>query len=96
MTKFGEIGNAANLSGIRRELKELGRVNSAGAMNKLIKPNNPELLRRAENVLPKEEFIQLKQKMAGEWLREKYWRVCKRIKPSRSLLALASANPLTL
>jgi hypothetical protein len=82
-TKFGEIGNAANLSGIRRELKELGRVNSAGAMNKLIKPNNPELLRRAENVLPKEEFIQLKQKMAGEWLRDKIGKSVNELNPKK-------------
>jgi len=74
MKKFEEIANVANLSGIRNEIRNGVRVNPANMMDRLVKPNNPELLRRAEEVLKGVEvdgqtFSELKRAVAGEWLR---------------------------
>ena len=74
MKKFEEIANVANLSGIRNEIRNGVRVNPANMMDRLVKPNNPELIRRAEEVLRGIEvegqtFPELKRAIAGEWLR---------------------------
>ena len=75
MTRWGEVSGISNLSGIRKELRELGRVNPAGMMDRLVKNNNPELLRRAESILseldmPGMEWAQLNARIGGEWIRK--------------------------
>ena len=52
MRKFEEIANVANLNAIRNEIRNGVRVNPAGLMDRLVKPNNPDLLRRAESSRP--------------------------------------------
>ena len=74
MRKFEEIANVANLNAIRNEIRNGVRVNPAGLMDRLVKPNNPDLLRRAESVLSGTvvdglTFKDMKREIAGEWLR---------------------------
>lgn len=75
MTRWSEVAGISNLSGIRKELRELGRVNPAGMMDRLVKNNNPELLKRAESILneldmPGMEWAQLNARIGGEWIRK--------------------------
>ena len=80
MTKWGEVASISNLSGIRKELRELGQVNPAGMMDRLVKNNNPELLKRAENILKTlkpsgsdkfgMEWAELNARIGGEWIRK--------------------------
>lgn len=74
MRQFEEIRDIANINAIRNEIRNGVRVNPAGLADRLIKPNNPELLRRAEKVLEDVridggDFEGLKQRIAGEWIR---------------------------
>ena len=69
MTAWNEVAGISNLSAIRKEIKELGRANTAGMMNRIVKPNNPDLLIRAEEML-KGNWEPLRKRIAGEWIRE--------------------------
>ena len=70
MKEFEEVKNVANLNAIRRELRGLEDANPAGMMERLVKKDNPELLRRAKTVLKDDElYEQLRQRVAGEWIR---------------------------
>lgn len=74
MRKFEEIANVANLNAIRNEIRNGVKVNPAGMMGRLVKPNNPDLLRRAEAVLKGTvvddlTFQDMKREMGAEWLR---------------------------
>ena len=69
MTAWSEVAGISNLSAIRKEIKELGRANTAGMMNRIVKKDNPDLLIRAEEML-KGDWEPLRKRIAGEWIRE--------------------------
>jgi len=69
MTRWGEVSDIANLNGLRKELRGLGQANPAGMMNRLVKNDNPDLLKRAEGMLG-DGWNNLKGRIAGEWIRK--------------------------
>ena len=80
MTAWNEVAGISNLSSIRKEIKELGQANTAGMMSRIVKPNNPELLNRAEKMLGN-NFEPLRQRIAGEWIRENIGRSVNELDP---------------
>lgn len=45
-------------------------LNAAGMVGRVVKPNNPELLRRVRDVLGDAEYQPLRERMAGQWLKD--------------------------
>jgi hypothetical protein len=69
--KLEEIGDIASINAIRNEIRNGVRVNPANIANKLVRPNNPESIRRLETVLGDvTDFAALKQRVGGEWIRK--------------------------
>tara|TARA_Y100001972_G_scaffold55479_1_gene68330 strand:+ start:1523 stop:4480 length:2958 start_codon:yes stop_codon:yes gene_type:complete len=81
MTRWGEVSKTSNLNSIRRELRDLGRANPAGMMNRLVKNNDSETLKRAKNMLGK-EWEPLRSRIAGEWIRDNIGRSINEINPN--------------
>lgn len=69
MTRWGEVSNIANLNAIRKDLRNLGRANPAGMMERLVKNNNPDLLERARDMLG-DGWNNIRGRVAGEWIRK--------------------------
>jgi len=69
MTRWGEVSNIANLNAIRKDLRNLGRANPAGMMERLVKNNNPDLLERARDMLG-DGWNDIRGRVAGEWIRK--------------------------